>query len=212
MVPQPESGGTDPKRAKTEVAGASHKDNTLRITAAAYPLVLTLMERSKSEMAFWEGLARLYEESAGVARQEAPARRLQDMWPLRKSLPEEDQWQEKFFPILRDKDDGLPPLVTISQVPSAQIFLEWAKEQDATIDRDTGGTELEDAEWRKVKPDLLAKAVFQGRNTGFVNTYAFWHPLGDLDKVAIKLIPPAKLVPRRLALRWMRCALATDST
>ena len=122
-VPQPESGGTVPKRAKTEVSGASHKDNTLRITAEEYPLVLTLMERSRSEMAFWEGLAKLYEESAGITRQEAPARRLQDMWPLKRAMQEEDQWQEKFFPVLLDPDEGMAPLITTEQVPNATFFL-----------------------------------------------------------------------------------------
>ena len=74
------SDGGDQKRPKTGHLGASHKKDTLRIREEENPLVLALMERAKVETAYWDGLVILYEETAGVTRQEPMTQRLQSLW------------------------------------------------------------------------------------------------------------------------------------
>ena len=163
------------------------------------------------KMEYWESLATIYESAKGISRPTPTSHRLMTLAPLELSDPQADHWQEAFFPIIKDPEYNMAELVGIDQVPEPHLFRRWAQGQDATIERTWGRTDLTDTEWKAIKQDLLGKAILGSKNYGFVNTYAFWHPLGDLDKVAGKMIPHHKAIPRRLAIRFLRCALSTDA-
>jgi len=177
-----------------------------------YPLVCAMQARARQELAYWTHIKEEFEASHKEPHDnEYKVRNILDLFHGEEPSGTKtvDQWQDKYFPIVIRGGDGTLPILGIEIIPDQAAFIEWACEQDATIDRDTPGESMTDAQWVAARRDFIGPAKNLGRKTAFEGTKFFWHPLGHLDKVAATYGHQLD-VPRPAAVAWLSQQLYVD--
>ena len=204
------------KRAKPTAMPRWDLGQAPTIEADNYPLVCALQARARQELAYWTHIKEEFEASHQEPHDsESKVRDILDLFhgeepsEVSSGTKSVDQWQDKFFPIVVREGDGTLPTLGIEVIPDQVAFINWACEQDATIERDTPGETMTDAQWVAARRDFIGPAKNLGRKTAFEGTKFFWHPLGHLDKVAATYGHKSD-IPRRAAVAWLSQQLYVD--
>ena len=200
------------KRAKPMATPRWDTGHAPKIEPDNYPLVCAMQARARQELAYWTLIKEEFEANHNEPHDnQNKVRTIMDLFQGTEpsGSKTENQWQDKFFPIVVRGEDGTLPILGIEIIPDQEAFIDWAIKQDATIDRETPGDNMTEAQWVAARRDFIGPAKNLGRKTAFEGTKFFWHPLGHLDKVATTY-GYQEDIPRRAAVAWLSQQLYVD--